>query len=160
MDDKSKQIIKSILKREGGYVNDPQDKGKETIFGISRVYNPTWQGWLDVDLWKKEHDGKLQLDGEALIFKKHEESIYKLYESYYDNASTGLRIPDSLKEAFWDLAINAGTATARKIFLKGALDFKANTIAHYKQLANRYPYWRKGWQRRLQLVYKDNAIRI
>lgn len=38
-----------LLDIEGGYVNNPNDKGGETLFGISRVYNPQWDGWRLVD---------------------------------------------------------------------------------------------------------------
>lgn len=38
---------------EGGYVNDPNDMGGETYRGISRKYNPKWNGWAVVDNYKK-----------------------------------------------------------------------------------------------------------
>lgn len=34
---------------EGGYVNDPADPGGETYAGITRKYNPSWQGWALLD---------------------------------------------------------------------------------------------------------------
>ena len=34
------QIIPEVLKREGGYVNDPDDMGGETRFGISKRSYP------------------------------------------------------------------------------------------------------------------------
>lgn len=37
-------VIGDVIKREGGYSNDPVDAGKETQFGISKVSNP--------DAWK------------------------------------------------------------------------------------------------------------
>ena len=33
-------IVEGIIKREGGHTNDPQDRGGETIFGISKKSNP------------------------------------------------------------------------------------------------------------------------
>lgn len=38
--------------REGGYSNEPEDKGGETIFGIARNYWPAWPGWLKLDILK------------------------------------------------------------------------------------------------------------
>ena len=38
------QEIKHVLKREGGYVNDPDDPGGETKYGISKRAHP------DVDI--------------------------------------------------------------------------------------------------------------
>jgi len=38
---------------EGGWVNDPNDLGAETYRGISRKYNPQWNGWAYIDSLKK-----------------------------------------------------------------------------------------------------------
>ena len=35
---------------EGGYVNDPVDRGGETFRGISRKNHPGWSGWILVDM--------------------------------------------------------------------------------------------------------------
>jgi lysozyme family protein len=39
---------------EGGYVNDPDDKGGETYRGIARKKHPSWRGWYKVDDVKKQ----------------------------------------------------------------------------------------------------------
>lgn len=38
---------------EGGYVNNPNDKGGETYAGIARKFHPTWSGWAYIDEIKK-----------------------------------------------------------------------------------------------------------
>lgn len=38
---------------EGGYVNNPNDKGGETYAGIARNFHPTWSGWSYIDEIKK-----------------------------------------------------------------------------------------------------------
>jgi lysozyme family protein len=38
---------------EGGYVNNPSDKGGETYAGIARNYHSTWSGWSYIDNIKK-----------------------------------------------------------------------------------------------------------
>lgn len=44
--------FKKLSIKEGGYVNDKDDAGGETYRGISRKYNPTWQGWTMIDSYK------------------------------------------------------------------------------------------------------------
>ncbi len=44
---------------EGGYVNDPDDRGGETYKGISRLNWPDWEGWKIIDLYKKHKPGNL-----------------------------------------------------------------------------------------------------
>ena len=44
-----KEAIAKVLKHEGGYVNDPDDKGGETYKGISRKNWSKWIGWNIVD---------------------------------------------------------------------------------------------------------------
>lgn len=39
------ESFEKILQHEGGYSNDPADRGGETVFGISRVFHPDWKGW-------------------------------------------------------------------------------------------------------------------
>jgi lysozyme family protein len=51
--------INDILQREGGYVNNPADKGGETAYGISKVANP--------DAWK---NGPPTADEARAIYKK------------------------------------------------------------------------------------------
>jgi len=44
---------KYIQPFEGGYVNNPLDKGGETYAGIARKFHPTWSGWSYIDEQKK-----------------------------------------------------------------------------------------------------------
>lgn len=37
---------------EGGYSNNPRDRGGETYRGVSRKYHPGWKGWHAVDAVK------------------------------------------------------------------------------------------------------------
>lgn len=43
----------NILAMEGGYVNDPNDRGGETYKGVARNANPGWPGWKIIDQLKR-----------------------------------------------------------------------------------------------------------
>lgn len=66
-----------IKKFEGYYADLPHDPGKETYVGITRRYNPKWDGWKVID--------KHKLDSG---FIKHNQRIYNAdpyVEKYYKN---------------------------------------------------------------------------
>jgi lysozyme family protein len=42
--------IKPVLAVEGGYANDPNDRGGETFRGIARKFWTNWGGWKYVDV--------------------------------------------------------------------------------------------------------------
>ncbi len=50
-------IAPKTLKHEGGYANNPNDKGGETYRGIGRKANPNWKGWGFIDQVKRTGEG-------------------------------------------------------------------------------------------------------
>jgi len=44
-----KEVFDLMMIHEGGWVNDPDDKGLETFRGISRKFWPNWHGWVMID---------------------------------------------------------------------------------------------------------------
>jgi lysozyme family protein len=53
--------------REGGYVNDPVDRGGETHRGVARKFHPDWSGWKIIDQIKQDH----QLDAGQFLPGNH-----------------------------------------------------------------------------------------
>ena len=43
-------IVNLIKKHEGGWVDHPNDLGKETYQGITKRYNPNWEGWSKLNM--------------------------------------------------------------------------------------------------------------
>lgn len=43
------KALSHTLGFEGGYANDPADRGGETFRGISRISWPKWPGWALID---------------------------------------------------------------------------------------------------------------
>jgi lysozyme family protein len=48
------RAMSQVKKFEGGYVNNPADRGKETFRGVSRKSWPDWAGWPFIDAAKGE----------------------------------------------------------------------------------------------------------
>lgn len=87
--------VKTVLSHEGGYVNDINDPGGETNFGISKRQYPN----LDI---------KNLTQAEAI-------NIYK--QDYWDPLWERIDSQQIATQLF-DLAVNAGTTTAIMIFQK------------------------------------------
>jgi len=67
--------FEKTMGHEGGYVNDPDDKGGETYCGISRRWQPNWSGWLIIDAYKKAPDFRKCL--------KNDEGLAQLVRDFY-----------------------------------------------------------------------------
>jgi len=145
------EAIKKTLIYEGGYVNDPDDAGGETNFGISKRSYP------DVDI------KNLTLAGAKEIYRRD------YWERLRADEITHQQVADEL----FDTAVNMGVRTATKL-IQMALDvhpdgklgnitltslnksdaekillkFKLAKIARYTYLAKKRPANRKyllGW---------------
>jgi lysozyme family protein len=90
-------IIKVVLKHEGGYVNDPVDPGGETNFGIAKRSHP------DVDIKNLTEEGAKE--------------IY--YQDYWMKNRVP-QVPDELKHIYFDMCVNQGRGRAVKILQQAA----------------------------------------
>lgn len=93
-----------ILKKEGGYVNDPHDAGGETNMGISKRAFP------DVDI------KNLDVELASAIYKK-----------YYWNQVKADELPSGLDLVVFDGAVNSGPAQSAK-WLQKALGIKEDGV--------------------------------
>jgi len=102
--DKFKENILPItLKHEGGFVNDPTDRGGMTYRGVSMRSNPDWDGW---ELLKKH----LPLNrGDIVNDRELCKSVAGLYwQKYFEN--NRFNELDSLRIALYlfDFAVHGG----------------------------------------------------
>jgi len=86
------QIIKHILENEGGYVDDPHDRGGETKYGISKKNHP------EVDIKNLTIDGALDI-----------------YRRLYWVPSKAEKLMPELRYQYFDMVVNAGQGNAVKI---------------------------------------------
>ena len=96
---------------EGGYVNDPVDRGGETYRGIARNYHANWPGWRIIDHLKatQPDEFKRQIeDHQGLI-----DMTKRLYRSQFWDPIQGGKIPNqSLANKIFDTGVNQGVASS------------------------------------------------
>lgn len=92
------EIAREIVRREGGYVNDPDDPGGATKYGVT-IHTMRRLGLdLTQDGRVDAHDVKALSEGEAVeIFKTH----------YFTKPRIG-ELPTALQASVFDMYVNAG----------------------------------------------------
>ncbi|PJI91587.1 putative peptidoglycan binding protein [Yoonia maricola] len=98
------EIAQEIVSREGGYVNDPDDPGGATNYGVT-IHT---MRRLGLDLTK---DGQIDEDDVRVLTRAHAVSIF--VEHYFRRPRID-RLPAPLQASVFDMYVNAG-ANAVKI---------------------------------------------
>jgi lysozyme family protein len=104
------EALTFVLKHEGEYSNDPDDKGGETFCGISKKNFPNWSGWTDLSKGNRPT----------------EESVAAFYRDHFWNQVRADEI-DSAQIALWvfDTAVNMGVGRATQM-----LQATMNALGH------------------------------
>lgn len=129
---KAQDAISRVIQREGGYVNDPDDIGGETKFGISKAAYPK----LDI----------------ANLTEAEAARIYK--RDYWDRINAD-KLPANIREMAFDAAVNQGVAWTRKALQDSNNDpqtFLQLRAQRYQDIAAANPSQEKflqGWLNRL-----------
>lgn len=126
-----KKAFEITMGHEGGYVDDPDDAGGETYRGISRKYNPNWEGWKIIDEIKKHsEDFTRDLKENALL----QELVQDFYKDRYWDVFWGDNINDqNIAEEMFDTAVNMGAHRAVK-FLQQGLNYLNRNEKLYEDL--------------------------
>lgn len=116
------------LKNEGGYANNPKDRGGETYKGIARKFHPNWKGWEYIDCYKNLHPNFTAKD-----INKHcsvhyiEELVMKFYkENFWDVLCLDKCFSQTLANEIFDDGVNRGTGAAKKT-LCNIIGIRTNT---------------------------------
>ena len=98
-----------VIKSEGGYVNDPADRGGETNLGVTVG---AWGAYL----------GRAIQPGEMKALTV--ETVKPFYKSMYWDKVKGDDLPVGVDYVVFDFAVNAGTGRAAKFLQRavGAVD--------------------------------------
>jgi len=109
-------FINSFLKtaaHEGGYVNDPSDRGGETYKGISRVMHPEWTGWDYIDVFKNKYSPdkmRMRMESHAGL----QNLVEDLYKEKYWLVNKLYFFDQYIADELFDTGVNQGTKTAAK----------------------------------------------
>lgn len=115
---------------EGGYVDDPTDRGGETYRGISRVHHPSWSGWEKIDACKGKSAFPAMLDADSAL----QRSVKSFYKRKYWDRFLGDQIPDQqVANELYDTGVNMGVRRAVR-FLQNALNQLNRNQRNYKDL--------------------------
>lgn len=124
----------SITKQqEGGYANDPDDRGGETYAGVARRYHAKWGGWAIVDYYKKQTRTQRELNqalSEDMEMIRLKQEFYK--EKFWDPIDK-YPFSQDVKIYLFDYAVNSGHKNAYKA-LQRALGVKADGVIGKKTL--------------------------
>lgn len=96
-------LIEGVVDREGGFVDDPVDRGGATKFGITQKTLQSARG------------GKVSKEDVKGLTKAEAGDIYR--EEFYIKPKID-QLPDSIKEQVFDFAVNSGPGNAIKAIQK------------------------------------------
>lgn len=105
------EIIEEVLEAEGGFVNDPDDKGGATNFGVTQQSYSNFLG------------SSASVDDVRNMTREEAKECYK--KDFWIPAKVD-RMPDNLKHIYFDMVVNMGRKNAGKI-LQQAVNTKKNS---------------------------------
>lgn len=108
-----KQAYEKVKKFEGGYANNPNDKGGETYAGIARVHHPKWSGWEIIDKYKQSEHSSKELNKVLQGNEQLDVMVEYFYKVNFWNAIKGDEIMNQLiADNIMDFAVNSGVGRA------------------------------------------------
>ena len=94
------EIIEVVLEHEGGYVDDPADRGGATNWGVTQK---VYEDHVGYKCDKKE------------IEEMSEEMAKEIYLEKYWKPSRAEKLPEEVRETYFDMVVNHGQGGAVKI---------------------------------------------
>ncbi len=106
---------------EGGWCNDPADRGGETYAGIARNFWPSWPGWSVIDAAKSLpafRQGATAFSRQLAQDARLQDAVRDWYRSeWWDRLGLG-SLPQALASEIFEQAVNLGRGGAgRKVQL-------------------------------------------
>lgn len=103
------KAFRKTIDKEGGYVNDPDDPGGETYRGLSRKNWGKWEGWVIIDLMKRQPNFPASLDVDSEL----QELVNDFYRiNFWDKIQGDDIESQEVAESIFDFGVNAGVSTS------------------------------------------------
>jgi len=163
MDDSIKNIIGLILKHEGGYVNNPNDPGGETNFGISKRAYPhlnirSLTKEDAIDIYYTDYYLYNSIDKFPLCFQSIALDTVVLHGKYFGSKilqeaynkyanDTVLAVDGIIGEKTLSVYNNA---TNTKLLINSIVDVRIQTVQNLVKKNNSLHVFLKGWINRFE----------
>lgn len=131
------EIANEIVHREGGYVNDPDDPGGATNFGVT-IHT---MRRLGLDLTK---DGKVTAADVKALTIKQAIDIFKKHYFYKPKID---QLPQALQASVFDMQVNAGgnaIKVLQRLLVKFGEDITADGVLGSQSLRATHNVWAKA----------------
>ncbi len=117
---------------EGGYVNNPVDRGGETFAGISWRYWGNWEGWFIIEKHKQNCTPE-----ELPYVLENDKELNALVEEFYQinfwDENSLMMFPQQVAEELYDTGVNQGVVVAAR-YLQRSLNLLNRNERDYKNL--------------------------
>ena len=106
------EIIEVVLAHEGGFVDDPDDRGGATNWGVTQA---VWEDYLEDEFTSED------------VRNFTREQAIALYKEEFWIPSQSEKLPEEIREVYFDMCVNHGQRNAVKI-LQTAVNAKGGNI--------------------------------
>ena len=106
------EIIEVVLAHEGGFVDDPDDRGGATNWGVTQA---VWEDYLEDEFTSED------------VRNFTREQAIELYEEEFWKPSQAEKLPEEIREIYFDMCVNHGQRNAVKI-LQCAVNAKGGNL--------------------------------
>jgi lysozyme family protein len=129
--------LEHVLAVEGGYANSKDDAGGETFRGISRKANPNWEGWLNIDIIKKDigplnwhhSENWPKVDKGAKAYPDLDLMVQDYYKERYYQPVAAWGFGQLLTDKMFDLRVNMSPFNAGRILQRAINQVTGATLA-------------------------------
>ena len=106
------EIIEVVLAHEGGFVDDPDDRGGATNWGVTQA---VWEDFLEDEFTSED------------VRNFSREQAIELYREEFWKPSQADKLPEEIREFYFDMCVNHGQRNAVKI-LQTAVNVKGGSL--------------------------------